>query len=395
MGGGNVAMDVAVTAKRLGAKSVTLACLETREVMPASVEEIARAEEEGIVVMPGWGLSRVVEEGGRVKGMELQRCVSLRDAEGRFNPSYDPNDKTVVNAEHLLMAIGQSVDLSFLDEKYLVKLSARGLIDIDDQAQTSRLGIFAAGDATTDPGTVIRAIDSGHAAARGMLRFLGAEEPALPDSVGFLQSDAAGVRETHAMVLREVALSERRIDIEDAFPASSQEAETEAKRCMSCSCHAVHPSDVAPALIALDAQIITSKRTLRAEDLFKAGTLSDTVLDYDEIITEICIPALPAGAKSVFKKFAYRKSIDFPVVNCAIVTGDNPRVCLGAVAPTPLRVPKAEEVLRGKAIDESLAEAAGAAAIDGAQPFEDTKYKLQIAKTIVKRALSEVNENMG
>jgi CO/xanthine dehydrogenase FAD-binding subunit len=143
-------------------------------------------------------------------------------------------------------------------------------------------------------------------------------------------------------------------------------------------------------LIALNAEIVTSQRTINAEDFFEVNTLSNTVLGFNEIITEIRIPALPAGAKSVFKKMALRKSIDFPMVNCAIVTGEAPRVCLGAVAPVPLRVPEAEAVLRGKSIDEPVAEAAGSAAITGALPFEDTKYKLQIAKTLVKRALLEI-----
>jgi NADPH-dependent glutamate synthase beta subunit-like oxidoreductase len=127
MGGGNVAMDVAVTAKRLGAKKVTLACLEPRERMPASSEEVARAEEEGVIVMPSWGLSKVVEEDGKVKGMELKRCVSPWDDTGRFNPQYDECEKIVIEAENILMAIGQGVDLGFLDEKYQVQLTRRGL----------------------------------------------------------------------------------------------------------------------------------------------------------------------------------------------------------------------------------------------------------------------------
>jgi NADPH-dependent glutamate synthase beta subunit-like oxidoreductase len=388
MGGGNVAMDVAITAKRLGAESVTLACLESRAEMPASREEIARAEEEGIVVMPSWGLSKVVEEGGKVRGMELKKCVALRDAEGRFNPSYDDSVKTVVSAENILMAIGQSVDLSFLDDKYLVKLSARGLIDIDDQAQTSRLGIFAAGDATTGPGTVIRSIDSGHAAARGMLRFLGVEEPVSPVSPGFLQSDAGGIHNPDAMKLREVALSERKIDVEDAFTASKEEAAAEAKRCMSCSCHAVHPSDVAPALVALGARVVTNLRSVEAEAFFAAGTNATTTLAPGELITEIQIPALPAGVKSAYTKFALRKSIDFSLVSCAVVAdAENPRVCLGAVAPVPYRALKAEAALRGKELSEAAAQAAGEAAVQDMQPFPDTNYKAQIARTIVKRTL--------
>ncbi|MDR0839685.1 MAG: FAD-dependent oxidoreductase [Oscillospiraceae bacterium] len=389
MGGGNVAMDVAVTAKRLGAEKVTMACLETRDIMPASKEEIARAEEEGIVIYPGWGMSKVVEENGIVKGMELQKCVKLYDENGRFSPTYDPDDKMVINAGNILMAIGQSVDLSFLDEKYQVKLSARGLIDIDDASQTSRPGIFAAGDATTGPGTVIRAIDKGHTAARGMLKYLGVEENLANEAPTYLKSDPEGILGTKALVLKEVSLSERKLEVEDAFTASLEEATTEARRCLTCSCYAVHASDIAPALIALDAKIVTNSRTLDAEDFFTVKIPGSTVAAIDELVTEIQIPSPKAGEKSAFIKFAFRKSIDFPVVNAAVkVGGDAPRVALNAVSPKPYRALKAEAALAGKAIDEAVAETAGAAAISElAQPFEATKYKIQIVKTMVKRAL--------
>ena len=387
-GGGNVAMDVAVTAKRLGAKKVTLACLEPRDRMPASAEEIARAEAEGVVIMPSWGLSRVVEESGAVAGMELKRCTSAWDETGAFNPQYDDNDKLIVNAQNILMAVGQLVDLSFLDEKYQLQLTKRGLIDVDEHSRTSRENVYAAGDATTGPATVIGAISDGRKAAGGVSQYLELPGGAkVNKSGGFISSDNEGTKNTTALKLRELDADKRRLDLEDSESPSSDEALCEAMRCLNCGCYAVHPSDIAPALIALDAEIITTRRTLAAEEFFEVNTLSNTALDFNEIITGIRIPALPEGAKSIFKKFALRKSIDFPVVNCAIVTGDSPRVCLGAIAPVPLRVPKAEDVLRGKTIDQSVAEAAGEAAIEGAQPFEATKYKLQIAKTIVKRAL--------
>jgi xanthine dehydrogenase YagS FAD-binding subunit len=153
-------------------------------------------------------------------------------------------------------------------------------------------------------------------------------------------------------------------------------------------CIAVHPSDVAPALIALDAKIVTTARTIEAENFFDVKFPSNTVLAPGEIITEIRVPALPAGAKSAFLKFAIRKSIDFPVVNCAVrVGGGAPRIALNAVAPKPYRAVKAEAALAGKPVNEANAEAAGLAAVVDAKPFAASKYKVQIAKTLVKRAL--------
>ncbi|MDR0917569.1 MAG: FAD-dependent oxidoreductase [Oscillospiraceae bacterium] len=389
MGGGNVAMDVAVTAKRLGASKVTLACLEPRERMPASAEEIARSEEEGVIVMPGWGLSRVIESAdGKAQAIELQRCLSPWDATGRFNPQYDPNDLMVVESENLLMATGQQVDLSYIDEKYAVQLTARGLIEINNESMTNRPGVFAAGDATLGAGTVIRAIDKGHTAARGINRYL--ETTPIEDEVvapPFLKSDKEGIKGTAALKLREVAAELRALDIEDSISPTRDEGIAEAQRCLNCGCYAVVPSDLAPTLYALQAKIVTNKRVIDIENFFGAGALTSTNLEYDEIITEIQVPPLPAGAKSAFKKFAFRKSIDFPIVNTAIVTGSDPRVVLGAVAPVPYRATKAEAVLAGKSIDEAVATAVGEAAVADAHPFEATKYKVQIAKTIIKRTL--------
>jgi xanthine dehydrogenase YagS FAD-binding subunit len=154
-------------------------------------------------------------------------------------------------------------------------------------------------------------------------------------------------------------------------------------------CLAVHPSDIAPALIALDAKIVTSARTIAAEKFWDVKNPGNTVLAVDEIITGIQIPAPPAGAKSAFIKFAIRKSIDFPIVNCAVlVGGPSPRIALNAVAAKPYRATKAEEAIKGKPINEANAEAAGAAAVADATPIgQAMKYKVQIAKVMVKRAL--------
>jgi len=360
--------------------------------MPASAEEIARAEAEGITILPSWGLSRVIEEDGAVTGMELKQCVSPWDETGAFKPQYDENVKNIVKAQNILMAVGQLADLSFLNEKYQLQLNKSGLIDVSKDSQmTSREGVFAAGDVTTGPATVIGAIANGRKAAAGVNRYL----EILPVSRvegggGFLRSDKEGIKVKSALKLCELDADKRSLNIEDSETPSIDEAAGEARRCLDCGCYTVSPSDIAPALIALGAEIVTNKRVIDSEAFFEVNTLSNTALGYDEIITEIRVPALKPGAKSVFKKMALRKSIDFPVVNCAIVTGDSPRVCLGAVAPVPLRAFKAEDILRGKAIDEFTAEAAGEAAVSGADPFEDTKYKLQIAKTIVKRALLEI-----
>lgn len=157
---------------------------------------------------------------------------------------------------------------------------------------------------------------------------------------------------------------------------------------MDNGCFAVHPSDTAPALIALNATIVTTKRQIKAEEFWAVRYPKSTVLEPGEIVTAIYVPAPPAGAKSAFLKFAIRKSIDFPIVNCAVLVGGGaPRIALNAVAPKPYRATKAEAAIAGKAINEETAEAAGAAAVEDAIPLNTNNYKVQIARTLVKRAL--------
>lgn len=153
-------------------------------------------------------------------------------------------------------------------------------------------------------------------------------------------------------------------------------------------CIAVNISDTAPALIALNAIVITDRRRIEAENFFDVQKPSNTVLAMDEVIKEIQVPVPPKGAKSTFIKFAFRKSIDFPIVNCAVmIGGDSPRICLNAVAPKPYRATKAEAVIAGKMINEKNAEAAGEASVSDARPFEAARFKVQIAKTLIKRSI--------
>jgi xanthine dehydrogenase YagS FAD-binding subunit len=158
-------------------------------------------------------------------------------------------------------------------------------------------------------------------------------------------------------------------------------------------CLAVHPSDTAPALIALNAKILTSRRTIKAGDFFTVDVCKTTVLDKDEIVTEIRIPQPEKNSTSSFIKFAQRESIDFPIVNCAVLitkSGEKvsaARVCLNAVYVVPLRAGKAEESIVGQVIGEDTADAAGAAAVQDAVPLKDNGWIVQIAKTMVKRAI--------
>jgi len=156
-------------------------------------------------------------------------------------------------------------------------------------------------------------------------------------------------------------------------------------------CVAANISDTAPALVALDASIKTSKRTLEAAAFFDG--FNKTVMDDDEIVTEIQIPAPPSGAKQAFVKVGIRKAIDFALASCAVVIAPasgsitHARVVLGAIAPTPRRATGAEDALKGNSISESTASAAAAAAVSGATALPYNKYKIELVKGIVKKAI--------
>ena len=158
-------------------------------------------------------------------------------------------------------------------------------------------------------------------------------------------------------------------------------------------CYAVHPSDTAPALIALDAEIETSKRKIKADEFFQVGVAKTTVLDDDEIVTAIRCPRPLDNTKSAFAKFAIRRTIDFPIVNCAaritLSKGKvaQTRLCLNAVSVKPYRALKAEEAIIGKAIDEDHAEAAATAVVADARPLQHNGYMVPIAKAMVKRSI--------
>lgn len=157
------------------------------------------------------------------------------------------------------------------------------------------------------------------------------------------------------------------------------------------SCLAVYPSDTAPALIALNAEVKTTKRTVALEDFFDA--LTGTILDPEEIVTEVEVPSPPTGTKSTYLKFRLRKAIDFAIVSVACMLTVEGKVCkdarivLGGVAPIPWRSKTAEDAIKGKSLDETTAEAAGNAAVAKTCALSQNKYKIQIAKALVRRAI--------
>ena len=175
IGGGNVAMDVALTALRLGAKEVQLACLESREEMPAHEWEIQEALDEGVVLYPSWGPKRILGN-GRVEGVELVCCTSVFDKAGKFNPSFDESATKTIETDMVIMSIGQASDLSFLGDSSKIESTRGGTIKVNDiTLETGAAGIFAGGEVVSGPTSVVEAIAVGRKAAISIDRYLGGE----------------------------------------------------------------------------------------------------------------------------------------------------------------------------------------------------------------------------
>jgi xanthine dehydrogenase YagS FAD-binding subunit len=158
-------------------------------------------------------------------------------------------------------------------------------------------------------------------------------------------------------------------------------------------CFAVNPSDLAPTVVALKAKLKTTKRVIDATDFYTAAPDCSTILEPDEILTEIQIPKPEKNTKSCFMKYAPRKTIDFPVANCTVVITrkgtkiTSCKICLNAVYNIPYRAEQAEQFLIGRSVDLHSAAEAGELAISKAKPLKDNQYIVFIVKNLVTKAV--------
>ena len=173
VGGGNVAVDVARSALRCGAQQVQIVCLESRDAMPATPEELREAEAEAVAIQCGWGPKEICLEAGRVTGVVFKRCLSVFDPEGRFAPVYDESDTMTLPCERVFMAIGQSIQWGGLLDGETVELG-RGRSPVADPVtyQTGAADIFVGGDVYTGPKFAIDAIAAGKEGAVSIHRFV-------------------------------------------------------------------------------------------------------------------------------------------------------------------------------------------------------------------------------
>jgi len=396
LGGGNVALDVARTLRRLGAEPL-IVYRRSREEMPAMKEEVDKAEQEGIQIK---FLTLQVEASKKDEKILLQ-CIRMRlgpiDETGRPRPIPIQGSEFTNEFDAVIKAIGEEPDTSIVPDRFLKQLTR---LKTDTSRHVLGGNIFAGGDFVTGPSTVGTAISGGRAGADSIDQYLGGkgiqdaeiEEQAKNIARKF---NTSFLKKTSRANAPELPVSERikSITVEDTGSLELSAVESEANRCLDCSCVAVNSSDLAPALIAMEAKIKTTKRVVSAGEFFAVNGNNTTILKDDEIVTEIQVPLPNVHTKSKFIKFAIRKSIDFPVVNCAAAieaehgTVKKARICLNSVYGKPYRVDSAEQYLSDKTIDESTAERAADTIVENTCPLADNSYKIQIARTLVKRVL--------
>lgn len=235
VGGGNVALDAALCALRQGARSVDLICLEKRGEMPALAGEVRRAEAEGVKVRDCWGPVAVAADGK----VSFRRCLRVFDEHGLFNPAYDDGETLELAADWVILAVGQDADLSLAQGSGVAV--DKGLIAVDPKTlATGEDGVFAGGDATAMPGSVVQAVADGRRAAASIDRYLGgdgdldlalteheAPDPRLGRVEGFAALELAPPARR--------APQESRADYDEVcLGYSAEQARAEAGRCLQC-----------------------------------------------------------------------------------------------------------------------------------------------------------------
>ena len=241
IGGGNVAIDAARTARRLGATGVTIVYRRSRREMPANEEEITEAEHEGIVIQYLVTPVRILGENGRVSGMECIRMeLGAPDASGRRRPIAIEGSQFAMDVDAVILAIGQSPDLALLPEDSRFQVSPSGTLVVDDKSMaTSVPGVFAGGDAVLGPATVVQAIGAGHTAAIAIDSYLRnemipPEQQPLPTTT-IEDLDLKGKERKNRVIMPAVAPADRLTDFREVnLGLTAEMAIEEAKRCLNC-----------------------------------------------------------------------------------------------------------------------------------------------------------------
>ena len=251
IGGGNVAIDAARVSLRCGADAVTMVCLEPRDGMPASAEEIAEAEEEGTAIRCGYGPKEFVTENGHVTAVVLKKCTGLYNPEGRFAPTYDENDTITLPCDNVVLSIGQCIEWGDLLDGEAVELGrGQGAVADPVTYQTAQPDVFVGGDVYTGPRFAIDAIAAGKQGAVSIHRFV---QPNTSMTIGrnrreFFELDKGNLSiGEYDHTPRQQAAVDEHIDAHRSFrdahlTLTETQVRAETARCLGCGASVVDPN---------------------------------------------------------------------------------------------------------------------------------------------------------
>lgn len=416
IGGGNVAIDVAKSALRLGAKEVQIACLESREQMPAIPEEIEEAESLGVRINCGWGPTKVLRANGKTKGVALKKCIAVFDGDWKFNPVYDEKVTMVLDADTVIIAAGQIPDLSFLEGSGVTIIDNKIHVDPITLA-TSRSGIFAGGDVVTGPGKIVEAMSAGVNAALSIDKYLQGQDlyrdREFPIAKKVILERPREEKGYIRQKMPALPLAERLKGFEEVNLGFTPEmAQKEASRCLGCGvkeCAAIFSADTVPALIALGAKVKIAaagkENVISLESFYTGKGDKVNILKPDEFITEVEIPALPPRSGGAYCKHSVRKVIEFPLLGvAAVITLKDKAVCKEArvvvcgATSSPFRSKEAEKILRGERITSSIIEKAAEEAANKTRIIStggralSLDYRQKLIRGLVKKAVAQAFE---
>jgi len=237
IGGGNVAVDVALTARRLGAKKVRMVCLESRTEMPAWDYEIEEALEENVEIINSFGPGRFIGKDGKFSEAEFKRCTSVFDENRRFSPKYDECDLLALQADTVIVAIGQMADLSFAASEKIQTTPPGGLAADRTTFQTPIEWVFAGGDVVYGPKSVVEAVACGKEAAESIDRYINGRDlkEGREKNWTFEKPDTSGEPLKKRQPIDKIPVAQREGNFNEV--SSGYEEPTaldEASRCLKC-----------------------------------------------------------------------------------------------------------------------------------------------------------------
>ncbi len=241
IGGGNVAMNAAMTCLRLGARDVQLVCLEKREEMPAHPWECEEALAEGIGIRNSWGPQKILLGGLQVRGVELKRCIRVFDEGRQFKPTFEESKTETIDADMVILAIGQTPESSYIGDQKGIQLKSDGRLKVTAETlETGSEGVFAGGDLVLGYGTVAEAIGMGARAARKIDAFLNPSPRAIEgkkeEIVFFEQLNPDYFERIDRRPLRKLFPQQARLGFKEIYKGlAKRDIHQETERCFHCA----------------------------------------------------------------------------------------------------------------------------------------------------------------